>query len=327
MRIALMDDYQKVARQSADWSQLPKGCELEVFHDHVKDTDALAKRLAGFDIVMALRERTPFPAALLEKLPRLKMIPTAGPRNASIDLEACTRLGIVVCHTAGGPDSTGELTWGLIISAMRHIPYEYHALRNGKWQTTVGTELGGRTLGVIGLGHIGTRVARVGAAFGMKIIAWSQNLTPEKAKAAGAEYVPLERLLKEADVITIHTRLSDRTRGLIGAAQLGLMKPTSVLVNTSRGPIVDEAALADALRNRRIAGAGLDVYGVEPLPADSPFLKLDNVVVTPHLGYVTYDVYKGFYGQTLENIQAYLKNEPKRVLNPEVWDKRRRAAS
>jgi phosphoglycerate dehydrogenase-like enzyme len=327
MRIALMDDYQKVACGCADWSGLPAGCELEVFHDHLADRDALAKRLANFDIAMALRERTAFPAALLERLPRLKMIPTAGPRNASIDVEACTRLGIVVCHTAGGPDSTSELTWGLILSLLRHIPYEHHALRGGRWQTTVGTEVGGRVLGTIGLGHIGTRVARVAQAFGMRVLAWSQNLTPEKAQAAGAQAVSLEQLLRESDVVTIHTRLSDRTRGLLGAKQLAWMRPSAVLINSSRGPIVDEAALVDALRSRRIAGAGIDVYDVEPLPANHPYLALDNVVLTPHLGYVTHEVYRGFYGQTLENIVAYLNGEPKRVLNPDVWDKRRRAAS
>jgi phosphoglycerate dehydrogenase-like enzyme len=327
MRIALMDDYQQVAKGSADWSRLPAGCELKIFHDHVSDLDALTKRLADFDVAMALRERTAFPAKLLERLPRLKMIPTAGPRNASIDLEACTRLGIVVSHTAGGPDSTSELTWGLILSLLRHIPYEHHALRQGTWQTTVGTEVGGRTLGVIGLGHIGARVTKVGLAFGMKALAWSQNLTPEKATAAGAEYATLERLLRESDIVTIHTRLSDRTRGLLGATQLGWMKPSAVLINSSRGPIVDQAALVDALRTKRIAGAGLDVYDVEPLPKDNPLLKLDNVVMTPHLGYVTHDVYKGFYNQTLENILGYLSDKPLRMLNPEVWEKRRRVAA
>lgn len=327
MRIALMDDYQKVARGSADWSRLPAGCRLEVFHDHVADADALVKRLADFDIVMALRERTPFPAALLERLPRLKMIPTAGPRNASIDLEACTRLGIVVCHTAGGSNATAELTWGLILSLLRHIPFEHHALRQGHWQTTVGTELGGHILGTIGLGHIGSRMARIAQAFGMRVLAWSQNLTAEKAGEAGAEAVSLERLLRESDVVTIHTRLSDRTRGLLGAKQLAWMRASSVLINTSRGPIVDEGALVEALRSRRIAGAGLDVYDIEPLPAGHPLLKLDNVALTPHLGYVTHEVYRGFYSQTLENILAYLNGEPKRVLNPEVWERRRRAAS
>jgi phosphoglycerate dehydrogenase-like enzyme len=326
MRLALMDDYQKVARGCADWSRLPSGCEMQVFHDYLSDPDALVRRLADFDIAMALRERTPFPAALLERLPRLKMIPTAGPRNASIDLDACTRLGIVVCHTAGGPDSTSELAWGLILSLLRHIPLEHHAMRQGAWQSTVGTELGGRTLGTIGLGHIGSRVARVAQAFGMRVLAWSQNLTPEKATAVGAQAVSLEQLLRESDIVTIHTRLSDRTRSLLGARQLAWMRPSAVLINTSRGPIVDEAALVDALRSRRIGGAGLDVYDIEPLPASHPLRKLDNVVLTPHLGYVTHEVYRGFYTQTLENVLAYLNDEPLRVLNPEVWEKRRRAA-
>jgi len=323
MRIALMDDYQHVALKSADWSRLPPDCKVEVFHDHVTDDDALAKRLADFEIVMALRERTPFPASLLERLPKLRLLASVGPRNAAIDLAVATRLGIIVTFTVGGPDSTSELTWALILGLARHVPQEHAALRSGKWQTTVGMEMAGRTLGVIGLGHIGGRVAQVGKLFGMRVIAWSENLKAERAQEIGAEKVSLEHLLRDADIVTIHTRLSDRTRGLLGARHLALMKPTALLVNTSRGPIVDNAALLDALRNRRLAGAGLDVFNKEPALED-PLVKLDNVVVTPHLGYVTGDVYKAFYGQTLDNILAYLqKGQPDRVLNPDVLDRKR----
>lgn len=324
MRIALLDDYQDVALQCADWSRLPQGCTVEALHDHVADEDVLARRLADCEIVMALRERTPFPARLLERLPKLKLLASVGPRNAAIDLAAATRLGIIVCFTTGAPDSTSELTWALILGLARRVPQEHQALRGGRWQTTVGIEMSGRTLGVIGLGHIGGRVAQVGKVFGMRAIAWSQNLTAERAREIGAEKVSLEQLLRESDIVTIHTRLSDRTRGMLGAQQLALMKPTALLVNTSRGPIVDRSALVDALRNKRLAGAGLDVYDREPVPPDDPLLTLDNVVVTPHLGYVTEEVYRVFYGQTLENILAYLqKGAPDRVLNPEVLNRRR----
>jgi len=318
MKVALLDDYQRAARGAADWSRLPVGCELAVFHDHIDDEDALVRRLADCDIVMALRERTAFPAPLLERLPRLKLLASTGPRNAAIDMEAATRLGIVVCSTAGGAYSTMELTWGLILGLARHIPHEHHALRQGAWQSTVGIELNGRTLGIIGLGQIGGRLAHVAHAFRMRVLAWSENLTAERAQECGAERVSLERLLSDSDIVTIHTRLSPRTRGLLGAAQLALLKPTALLVNTSRGPIVEEAALANALRERRIAGAALDVFDREPLPADHPLLKLDNVVLTPHLGYVTQEVYRVFYGETLENILAFLSGTPRRVLNAEV---------
>jgi phosphoglycerate dehydrogenase-like enzyme len=324
MRIALLDDYQQVALKSADWSKLPADCQVAAYHDNVTDESALAKRLADFEIVMALRERTPFPASLLERLPKLKLLASVGPRNAAIDVAAATRLGVIVTFTTGGPDSTSELTWALILGLARHVPQEHAALRGGTWQTTVGIEMNGRTLGVIGLGHIGGRVAQVGKLFGMRIVAWSQNLTAERAREIGAEQVRLEQLLREADIVTLHTRLSDRTRGLLGAKQLALLKPTALLVNTSRGPIIDRAALVDALRNKRIAGAALDVYDKEPATLEDPLLKLDNVVVTPHLGYVTEEVYRAFYGQTLENILAYLQQgKPERVLNPDVLAKKR----
>jgi phosphoglycerate dehydrogenase-like enzyme len=325
MKIALLNDYQRAARGAADWSRLPADCELLVYHDHLEDEDALVRRLADCEIVMALRERTPFPAHLLERLPRLKLLASTGPRNAAIDMEAATRLGIAVCSTTGGSYSTMELTWGLILGLARHIPQEHHALRQGMWQSTVGIELNGRALGIIGLGQIGGRLARVAHAFRMRVLAWSANLTPERAQECDAERVGLEQLLRDSDIVTIHTRLSPRTRGMLGAAQLALLKPTALLVNTSRGPIVDEAALLNVLRERRIAGAALDVFDREPLPADHPLLKLDNVVLTPHLGYVTQEVYRGFYGETLENILAYLRGAPQRVLNPEALGKRRPA--
>ena len=324
MRVALMDDYQRVALESADWNKLPPGCKVEVFHDSVTDVDALAERLADFDIVMALRERAPFPASLLERLPKLKMIASVGPRNAAVDVAAATRLGIIVTFTSGGPDSTSELTWGLILCLARHISEEHASLRSGRWQTTVGFELAGRTLGVIGLGHIGGRVAAVGKAFGMRVAAWSENLAEARCQEVGAEKVSLDQLLQTSDVVTIHTRLSDRTRGLLGAKHLAMMKPTAILINTSRGPIVDRTALLEALRAKRIAGAGLDVFDKEPA-LDDPLVQLSNVVVTPHLGYVTRDVLKHFYGQTLENILVYLqRGRPDRILNPEVLGNTRR---
>ncbi len=316
VRIALLDDYQDVARRMADWSSLPEGTELTVFQDHLSDPDAVAARLADFDVVMALRERTPFPRALLERLPRLRLLVTAAMRNASIDLRAAAERGVVVCGTAGLPYPTAELTWGLILSLLRHIPAEDRSTREGRWQTSLGLGLNGKTLGVLGLGTLGSRVARVGRAFEMTVLAWSQNLTAERAAEVGATLVGRDDLLGRSDIVTIHLVLSARTRGLIGARELGLMKPTAYLVNTSRGPIVDEAALIQALGAGRIAGAGLDVFDEEPLPLDHPFRHLPNTVITPHLGYVTEETYRLFYGQALEDIQAYLRGAPVRVLHP-----------
>ncbi|MCZ6628515.1 MAG: D-2-hydroxyacid dehydrogenase family protein [SAR324 cluster bacterium] len=322
-KIALLDDYQRVAMSSAPWAGLPAQCQVEAFHDFLGEEDALAKRLADFDCVMALRERTLFPRSLLERLPKLKFLPTAGMRNAAIDMEAATELGILVCGTAGISESTAELTWGLILSVLRHIPQEHQLTMQGQWQHTLGVGLKGKTLGLLGLGKIGGMVAAVGKAFGMNLIAWSQNLTDERAAECGAKRVDKDTLCREADVLTIHTVLSDRTRGLLAARELGLMKPTAVLVNSSRGPIVNEQALAAALRNKAIAGAGLDVYGQEPLPKENHFTSLDNVVLTPHLGYVTQEVYQLFYGVTCKNIKNYLAGNYERALNPEVLDKLR----
>ncbi len=323
IRLALLDDYQRVAMQSADWDSLSPDCSVTVFHDHLTDETELAGRLHDFEAVMALRERTPFPRSLLERLPNLKLIASAGMRNAAIDLEAATELGIVVCGTGGSSRATMELTWGLILGLIRQIPLEHHATRAGNWQRTVGVGLEGKTIGLIGLGNIGSQMAEVARAFHMNIIAWSQNLTQQHAEANGATQVSKDDLLAQSDIVTIHTRLSDRTRGLLGARELALMKPTAYLINTSRGPIVEEAALLNALRSGTIAGAGLDVFDEEPLPGDHPLLSLDNVLLTPHLGYVTQETYLNFYGQTLENVRSFIAGNPQRVMNPDVLPNRR----
>lgn len=316
VRVAILDDYQNVARQMTDWSVLPSDVEIQVFQDHLKDEDAVAERLKDFEIVMAMRERTPFPRSLLERLPKLKLLTTTGLRNAAIDLDAAADCGVLVCGTSGVAYPTAELTWGLILALLRHLPREDHAVRTGQWQVSMGLGLNGKTLGLMGLGRLGSQVARVGKAFQMELIAWSQNLTAERAAEFDATLVTKEELLAQSDILSIHLVLSSRSRGLIGAPELGLMKPTAYLINTSRGPIVDEQALLQALQNRTIAGAGLDVFGEEPLPLDHPLRKLDNTVMTPHIGYVTTETYEIFFDHTVENIQAFLNGSPVRVLNP-----------
>jgi phosphoglycerate dehydrogenase-like enzyme len=313
-RVALLDDYQGVALSMADWKSVPAGTEVVAFKDHLADEAALAARLADFDIVMALRERTPFTRSLLERLPKLKLLITAGMRNASIDMKAAAERGVVVCGTAGLPYPTAELAWGLILALARRIPAEDRATREGQWQTTVGLGLNGKTLGVLGLGTLGSRAAKVGLAFEMKVLAWSQNLTAERAAEVGAMLTPKDELLAHSDFVSIHLVLGDRSRGLIGERELGLMKRSAYLVNTSRGPIVDEAALIRALQDGTIAGAGLDVFDVEPLPLDHPFRRLPNTVISPHLGYVTEETYRVFYGQVLEDVTAFLGGAPVRVL-------------
>jgi len=315
-RVALLDDYQDVALSMADWKSLPAGTEVVVFKDHLAAEDAVARRLADFDIVMALRERTPFPRTLLERLPKLKLLITAGMRNASIDMKAAAERGVTVCGTAGLPYPTAEMAWGLILSLMRRIPAEDRATREGRWQTSLGLGLNGKTLGVLGLGTLGSRAAKVGLAFEMDVLAWSQNLTAERAKEIGVTLVPKDELLARADIVSIHLVLGERTRGLIGARELGLMKRSAYLINTSRGPIVDEAALIRALGDGTIAGAGLDVFDEEPLPLDHAFRRLPNIVITPHLGYVTSETYRIFYGHAVEDIKAYLDGKPVRVLKP-----------
>lgn len=316
MRVAVLDDYQGVALGLADWQSLHPAVQVQVFTDHVDDPDALAERLHIFECIVAMRERTPFPRPLFERLPNLRLLITTGRRNASIDLEAATQHGVQVCGTEMLPYPTAELTWGLILALVRHIPQEDAATRKGDWQTTLGIGLNGKTLGVIGLGRLGGQVATVGKAMGMDVIAWSQNLTDARAAEIGATRLATkEALIERADVVTIHLVLSPRTRGLIGAAELRRMKPTAYLINTSRGPIVDEAALIDAVRARRIAGAGLDVFDREPLPLDHPLRRLENTVITPHLGYVTEEGYRIAYAGAVEDIRSFLDGKPVRAIN------------
>jgi phosphoglycerate dehydrogenase-like enzyme len=306
MRVAILDDYQNVALSMADWSEVAARADITVFADHLADQDAVVERLAPFDVVCVMRERTPLPRNVIERLPRLKMIASTGPFNASIDVAAAKERGIYVSTTGGYIESTVELTWALILASARRIVDETLSVRGGGWQTSVGYQLGGTVLGVLGLGRSGSRVARVGTAFGMDVIAWSTNLTREAAEQSGATYVARDELFSRADVLTIHLVLSERTRGLVGAAELGLMKPTALLVNTSRGPIVDEKALVEALQAGRLAGAGLDVFDTEPLPTDHALRSLHSVVATPHIGYVADRVYRTFYGEAATKIAAWL---------------------
>jgi phosphoglycerate dehydrogenase-like enzyme len=315
VRVAVLDDYQEVARVYGDWDSLGPEAEVTIFHGHIPGDDSLAEHLAGFDVVVAMRERTPFTRKRLEKLPDLKLIVTTGMSNASIDMDAARERGITVCGTDGRPSHTAELTWGLILATTRHIVEEDRAVREGRWQHTIGPELADRTLGVIGLGRLGTRVARVARAFEMDVLAWSQNLDPAHAREQGAEPVTKEELLERSDIVTIHVRLSDRTRGLIGKSELARMKPTAYLINTSRGPIVDEEALLEALREGTIAGAGLDVFATEPLPRDHPLREAPNTVLTPHIGYVTTGTYEIFYRDAVEDVAAWLRGEPVRVVD------------
>lgn len=314
LQVAVLDDYQGIATELADWSALPPGSTLRVFRDHLSDEAQLVARLEPFDVIVAMRERTPFPRALLARLPRLRLLVTTGMRNAAIDLRAAAEQGVTVCGTEGLPYPTAELTWGLILALVRHIPAEDRALREGRWQTTVGVGLQGKTLGVLGLGRLGTQVARIGSAFGMSVIAWSPNLTPERASAAGARYVAREELFRRSDVLTLHLVLSQRTLGIVGERELALLPAHALLVNTSRGPLVDEAALLTALERGRLAGAALDVFDREPLPPEHPLLRAPNTVLTPHLGYVTVESYRVFYTQSVQDILAFVEGRPLRVL-------------
>ncbi len=320
VKVAILDDYANFALQAADWSALPAGTETVPLHEHVSDIRQLASRLQGCEVVSIMRERTAFPRTLLEQLPDLKLLVTTGARNASIDVQAATDLGILVCGTGGLGYPTAELTWGIILSMLRYIPEEQTALRAGRWQSTVGVGVNGKVLGVLGLGRLGSQVATVGTAFGMEVIAWSQNLTPERAAECGATLVSKNQLFANSDILTIHLQLSDRTRGLVGQQELASMKPTAYLVNTSRGPIVDEPALVHALQNNTIAGAGLDVYDQEPVRPDHPLLKLYNTLLTPHLGYVTVEGMRAFYDGTVEDIAGYLSGNPIRMINPEALE-------
>ena len=315
LRIAVLDDYQQVATRLADWASLGADVSLVAFHDHVADREALAARLADFDVIVLIRERTPLDAALVAALPRLKLIVTMGMWNAAVDIAAARARGIPVCGTAGGdPEATPALAWGLILALTRGIASEAASVRAGGWQIGVGQDIAGRTLGILGLGKIGQRLAQFGRVFGMDIVAWSPNLTSAAAAEAGAERVEKDDLFRRADVLTIHLKLGERSRGIVGARELGLMKSDAFLVNTSRGPIVDEAALIAALSQRRIAGAALDVFDTEPLPPDHPFRHLPNVLATPHVGYVSRKSYAAAFPQMVETIAAWHAGRPIRVL-------------
>ncbi|WP_043605947.1 MULTISPECIES: D-2-hydroxyacid dehydrogenase family protein [Protofrankia] len=312
--VTILDDYQRVALTSADWSAVLDRYTIEVINEHIPDRDALVRRLRDSEIVVAMRERTRFPADLLRALPTLRLLVTTGMVNAAIDLDAARRQGVTVCGTTGWGNAMPELTIGMIIALTRNFAQEDAAVRAGGWQHTIGPGLAGHTLGVVGLGRLGTPVARLAQAFEMSVIAWSPHLTPQRAAPHGVRAVSRQELFADSDVITIHMPLSETTRGLVGAADLALMKPSAYLVNTSRGPIVDEEALLAALRERRIAGAGLDVYDVEPLPVDHPLRTLRNTLLLPHIGYVTTDSYRTFYEQIVENILAWHDGAPVRLL-------------
>ncbi len=315
LRCAILDDYLNLALTVADWSRISDRVDVTVFNHHFPDQAAAASALKDFEIICAMRERTPFPGALIAELPRLKLLLTSGMRNAAIDLDAAKQRGIVVCGTQWGQDPTAALTMSLILELTRGVGRENARMHAGEaWQAFPGIEIEGRTLGVVGLGKLGSKIAGLAKAFGMKVIAWSPNLTPERAAEVGVGYVSKDELFSTADIVTVHVVLSQRSRGLVGREDLARMKPTAYLVNTSRGPIVDEQALLDILQQKKIAGAGVDVFSVEPLPVDHPFRKLDNLVITPHLGYVSVDALRAHYSQMVEAIDAWLKGEPPRRL-------------
>lgn len=315
VRVAILDDYQRVALRYADWSVLGEGFSVEVFDRHLGDEDEAAEALRDFDILCMMRERMPLPGTLIERLPKLKLVVVTGARTQSIDLDAAVRRGVTVCYTRGGEskNATPELAWALILASVRSLPDEHQRIRQGEWQQSVGTVLGGKTLGLLGLGHIGTRMARIAQAFEMEVLAWSPNLTDERAAACGARRVDKDDLFSASDVVSIHLVLGETTRGLVLAAELSRMKPGAILVNTSRGPIVDEAALIEALQAGGIR-AGLDVFDTEPLPANHPFRSLPNLVTTPHLGYVTEGTYRFFFEDMVEDIRAWREGRTLRVL-------------
>ena len=313
-RIAILDDYQGISLSIADWSSLQSDVTLEVFREWLPP-DSLVDRLYEFDVIAAMRERTILGKDVLKKLENLKLLVTTGMRNASIDMDAASECGILVCGTSGSSNSTAELAWALILSLAKNIPLEDRSIRSGLWQTSLGTGLESKVLGVLGLGRLGSKVAAIGSAFGMKVIAWSQNLTHERASALGVELVSKDDLFSESDFLTVHLQLSDRTIGLVGSRELRMMKPTAYIVNTSRGTIIDDDALYEALKNGTIRGAGLDVFDTEPIAADNKYILLANTVLTPHIGYVTEEVYKVFYSETVENIRHWLDGKPIRVLN------------
>jgi phosphoglycerate dehydrogenase-like enzyme len=306
-KIAVLDDYQDAARVSADWSNVERRADVEYFHDNVSEPGALAARLAPFSVVSVMRERAPLTAAVLNALPELKLIVSTGPRNASIDTDAVGKLGISIAHTGYFSSPTIELTWALILASARNIVAEHNSVKNGGWQIELGDDLQGRTLGIIGLGNVGGEVARIGLAFGMKVLAWSENLTSEAAAERGVTRVEREQLFTESDIVSIHVQLSERSRGMVGARELALMKPSAKLINTSRSAIVDEVALREAVSSRKIAGAAVDVYDQEPLPADHPYRTAGrDLITTPHIGYVSKGLYRRFYGDTVKAIEDWL---------------------
>ena len=314
MRVAILDDYFAAALRLADWSQLKGRADIQVFTKPLGGEDNAAKQLAEFEIIVGMRERTSFPASLIRRLPKLKLLITTGMRNLSFDLEAARAQGVTVCGTGSLGSPTSELAVGLMIALLRDIPGQFASMRQGGWQTRLGHDLAGKTLGLLGLGKVGSGVAAVGNAFNMKVIAWSQNLTEQRAGECRARRVEKDELFRQSDVLSIHLILSDRTRALVGARELALMKPTAYLINTSRGPIVNEGALFKTLQEKRIAGAAIDVYGVEPMPADDPIRKLDNVLLTPHLGYVSAENFAKMYRDAVEDIVAFLDGKAVRVL-------------
>src|SRR3954462_8382355 len=315
LRCAITDDYLNLSRRVADWSPLKDRVDITVFNEPFTSTETAAGALNDFEIICAMRERTPFPRALFSALPKLKLLITSGMRNAAIDLDAAKEHNVVLCGTQWGRDPTAPLTMGIILELTRNIGRENARMHAGeRLQKFVGLEIEGRTLGIVGLGKLGSKVAKLAQAFGMNVIAWSPNLTPERCKEVGVGYVTKEELFSTADIVTIHVVLSQRSRGLVGAADLARMKPGAYLVNTARGPIVDEAALLQTLQQKKIAGAAVDVFSVEPLPVDHPFRKLDNIILTPHLGYVTEETFRAHYSQMVEGIDGWFKGEPPRRL-------------
>jgi len=315
VRCAILDDYQNVALKSADWSKVEGDVEIKVFSEHLGAGQSVIAALKEFAIVVAMRERTAFPRTVIDALPNLKLLITTGMRNASIDTEAAKARGVTVCGTGSFGSPTSGIAIGLMLELTRHIGYENARLHAGAtWQSTIGPDLEGMTLGILGLGKLGARTAAIAKAFGMKVIAWSQNLTPERCQEVGVGYVSKDDLFRQSDFITIHNVLSARSRGVVGAKEFGLMKPSAFLINTSRGPIVDEAALLAALRDKKIAGAGLDVFDNEPLPLDHPLRKMNNVVLTPHLGYVSVQNYRHYFAGVVEDIRGFLDGKPVRVM-------------
>jgi phosphoglycerate dehydrogenase-like enzyme len=314
-RCAILDDYQNVALEVVDWSKVAGDLDIKVFNQHLGGAENVVTALQGFEIVCAMRERTAFPRAVIEKLPDLQLLITTGLRNASIDVAAAKERRVVVCGTPSVGNPTSGIAIGLMLELTRRIGFENARMKAGvPWQSTVGLDLDGLTLGVVGLGKLGTRTCRIARAFGMKVLAWSRNLTPETCKQAGVDYAAKDELFRQSDIVTIHVVLSQRTRGLVGARELGLMKPSAYIINTSRGPIIDEAALLAVLRDKKIAGAGLDVFDVEPLPIDHPLRTLDNVVLTPHLGYVAMQNYRAYFAGVVDDIRAFLDGKPMRIL-------------